>query len=195
MTLILASTSRIRQAVLANAGVAFTVRSPLADEAQIKNSLGRVKPAALAMTLAEAKAASASIPDSTELVLGADQVLALETAVFDKPRDLAEARAHLLALRGRSHELHSAICCMRGGKALWHYAETTRLTMRNFSTAFLDHYLVRTGGEAASSVGAYELEGEGIQLFEKIEGDYFTILGLPLLPLLGFLRQQGEVGS
>ena len=195
MTLILASTSRIRQAVLANAGVAFTVRSPLADEAQIKKGLGRVRPAALAMTLAEAKAASASMPDSTELVLGADQVLALEAAVFDKPRDLAEARAHLLALRGRSHELHSAICCVRGGKTLWHYAETARLTMRDFSTAFLDHYLVRAGGEAASSVGAYQLEGEGIQLFEKIEGDYFTILGLPLLPLLGFLRQQDEVIS
>lgn len=191
MTLILASTSRIRQTVLANAGVAFTVRSPRADEAQIKKSLGRVKPAALAMTLAEAKAAS--IPNSTELILGADQVLALEAAVFDKPRDLAEVRAHLLALRGRSHELHSAICCVRGEKTLWHYAETARLTMRDFSTAFLDYYLARTGSEAASSVGAYKLEGEGIQLFEKIEGDYFTILGLPLLPLLGFLRQQGEV--
>jgi septum formation protein len=147
------------------------------------------------MTLAEAKAASASKPDSTELVLGADQVLALEASVFDKPRDLAEARAHLLALRGRSHELHSAICCVRGEKTLWHHVGTARLTMRNFSTAFLDHYLVRTGSETASSVGAYQLEGEGIQLFEKIEGDYFTILGLPLLPLLGFLRQQGEVVS
>jgi septum formation protein len=195
MTLILASTSRIRQAVLANAGVAFTVRSPLASEVQIKKTLSDLKPVQIAMTLAEAKAASVSTPDSAELVLGADQVLALEAAVFDKPRDLTEARAHLIALRGRTHELHSTLCCMRGGKTLWRHAGMARLTMRDFSAAFLDRYLARAGSDAASSVGVYKLEGEGIQLFEKIEGDYFTILGLPLLPLLGFLRQQGEIVS
>lgn len=195
MTVILASTSPIRQTVLKHAGVDFTVRPPLANEARLKKTLGVAKPEDIAMALAEAKARSISEPDSVDLVIGTDQVLALAGTVFDKPRDLAEARVHLSALRGRTHELQSALACARGGKIIWRCTATARLTMRSFSEAFLDSYLTHMGGEATRSVGAYKMEGDGIQLFEKVEGDYFTILGLPLLPLLAFLREQGELAS
>lgn len=193
MTVILASTSPIRQTVLRHAGVSFSACPPLTDETQLRKTLGPAKPEDIAAALAEAKACSISERGASELVIGADQVLALAGAIFDKPRDLAEARVHLLALRGKTHELHSALACARGGKIIWRCTKTARLTMRFFSEAFIDSYLTRMGGEATRSVGAYKLEGEGIQLFERIEGDYFTILGLPLLPLLAFLREQGEV--
>lgn len=195
MTVILASTSPIRQTVLKHAGVDFTVRPPLANEARLKKSLGLAKPEDIAMALAEAKALSISEPDSSNLVIGADQVLALGEAVFDKPRDLAEARAHLSALRGRTHELHSALACARYGKIIWRCLATARLTMRPFSEVFLDSYLAHMGSEATRSVGAYKMEGAGVQLLEKVEGDHFTILGLPLLSLLAFLREQGELAS
>ncbi len=195
MTVILASSSPIRQTVLKHAGVEFTVCSPSADEAQLKKTLGLAKPADMAMALAEAKARSISGPELLDLVIGADQVLELAGAVFDKPRDLAEARAHLSVLRGMTHELHSALACACGGEIIWRCARTARLTMRSFSQAFLDSYLARMDVEVTRSVGAYQLEGEGIQLFEKVEGDYFTILGLPLLPLLALLRERGELAS
>ncbi|MGQ0484696.1 MAG: Maf family protein [Hyphomicrobiales bacterium] len=195
MTVILASTSPIRQTLLKHAGVEFTVRSHLADEAQLKKTLGLAKPADMAMALAEAKARSVSGRQSLDLVIGADQVLEHAGAVFDKPHDLAGARVHLAALRGKTHQLHSALACARGGEIIWRCAATARLTMRSFSQAFLDSYLTRMGVETGRSVGAYQLESEGIQLFEKVEGDYFTILGLPLLPLLALLREQGELAS
>ncbi len=195
MTVVLASTSPIRQTVLKHAGVDFSVRSPLTDEARLKKTLGPAKPEAIAMALAEAKAGSISEQGSAELIIGADQVLALDGAIFDKPYDLPEARKHLSVLRGKTHELHSALACARGGKIIWRCAEMARLTMRTFSEGFLDSYLARLGGEATRTAGTYKLEGEGIQLFEKVEGNYFTILGLPLLPLLAFLREQGELAS
>lgn len=195
MTVILASTSSIRQAMLRQAGVSFSVRPPLTDEAQLKKALSLANPKDFAAALADAKANSVSGRESSELVIGADQVLAFDGAIYDKPHDLAMARAHLSALRGKTHELHSALACARGGKIIWRCATTARLTMRPFSEAFIDSYLARIGSEATRSVGAYEFEGEGIQLFEKTEGDYFTILGLPLLPLLAFLRDQGELAS
>jgi len=195
MTVILASTSPIRRAVLQDAGVAFLVRPPLTDEAELKKAFGPAKPDDIAMALAEAKACSISQEGALELVIGADQVLSLTGTVFDKPRDLAEARAHLSALRGKTHELHSAVACALGGKIIWRRMKTARLTMRSFSDSFLESYMVRMRSEITSSVGAYKLEGEGIQLFERIEGDYFAILGLPLLPLLAFLREQGELAS
>jgi septum formation protein len=195
MTVILASTSPIRQSVLHRAGVAFTVRAPLTDETQVKKTLGAMKPKDVAMALAEAKAGSISGQDAADLVIGADQVLELDGAIFDKPKDMAEARLHLSALRGKAHELHSALACARNGKIIWRCMRTARLFMRKFSDAFLDSYLERMGAEATRSVGAYKLEGEGIQLFEVVDGDYFTILGLPLLPLLAFLRAQGEIAS
>ncbi len=195
MTVILASTSPIRRTVLQNAGVAVSVRPPLTDEAELKKTLGPAKPEAVALALAEAKACSISKAGALELVVGADQVLAFAGAIFDKPRGLAEARTQLSALRGKTHELHSALACARGGKIVWRCVKTARLTMRSFSNLYLESYLGRMGGEITRSVGAYKLEGEGVQLFEKIEGDYFAILGLPLLPLLAFLREQGELPS
>lgn len=195
MSLILASTSPIRQTLLKHAGVAFTVLAPRTDEAELKRTLAPSPPGDIALALAEAKALSISAENAPELVIGADQVLAFKDAIFDKPRDAAEARAQLAALRGQIHELHSALACARGGKIIWRHAETARLAMRPFSDAFLEFYLTRMGGEATRSVGAYKLEGEGIQLFEKIEGDYYTILGLPLLPLLAFLRAEGALAT
>jgi septum formation protein len=143
----------------------------LTDETQLKKTLGPARPEDIAAALAEAKACSISERSASELVIGADQVLALAGAIFDKPRDLADARVHLLALRGKTHELHSALACARGGKIIWRCTKTARLTMRSFSEAFIDSYLTRMGGEATRSVGTYKLEGEGIQLFERIEGD------------------------
>jgi len=195
MTVILASTSAIRRILLQNAGVAFTVRPSLIDEKQLKKTLDPARPEDIATALAEAKACSISRQGALELVVGADQVLALAGTIFDKPRDLAEARAHLSALRGKTHELHSALACACAGKIIWRHMETARLTMRSFSDTYLENYIARMGSEVTRSVGGYKLEGEGIQLFEKIEGDYFAILGLPLLPLLVFLGEQGELVS
>jgi septum formation protein len=121
-------------------------------------------------------------------------MLVCDGAWFDKPADAQEARGQLLALRGRRHELVSAVCVMRDGETLWHRVERPALTMRAFSEAFLDDYLARAGSDVLGSVGAYRLEKIGIQLFQRIEGDYFAILGLPLLPLLEFLREHGVIG-
>jgi septum formation protein len=126
-------------------------------------------------------------------VLGADQTLARDTARFTKPADRAEAREQLKALRGRTHELHSAIALVRDGVVLFEYLDTARLTMRDLSDGFIDNYLDMIGGAALTSVGAYQLEGIGVHLFESVEGDHFTILGLPLLPLLDFLRRGGFI--
>jgi septum formation protein len=124
-------------------------------------------------------------------VIGADQVLELDGERLTKPADMEEARRQLLRLSGRTHQLHSAIACARGGGILWQHSETAHLTMRKFSPAFVGHYLAAIGAGALNSVGAYQLEGRGIQLFDKVDGDYFGILGLPLLPLLAFLRSEG----
>jgi septum formation protein len=129
------------------------------------------------------------------LVIGADQTLELDGRLFDKPADLAEARAQLLALRGRSHKLHAAVALVRGGGILWRTLETATLQMRQFSEAFLAQYLVAEAGEILQCVGAYRLEGLGAQLFEAIDGDYFTILGLPLVGVLQALRSIGEISS
>jgi septum formation protein len=129
------------------------------------------------------------------IVIGADQVLSLEGRAFDKPGSRKEAREHLLQLRGRSHVLETAICCAKDGDTIWQHLGRATLTMRSFSEAFLDEYLDRMGSEVLASVGAYKLEGLGAQLFEAIDGDYFTILGMPLLPLLDFLRRQGALAA
>jgi len=122
-------------------------------------------------------------------VIGADQTMACEGAAYDKPADMAAARTHLQQLRGRTHTLHSAVSIVRDGESLWAHLDDARLTMRDFGDDVLDDYLVQTGDAALTSVGCYRLEGLGAHLFTRIEGDFFTILGLPLLPLLGFLRQ------
>jgi len=195
MRLVLASTSRIRSELMTGAGLVFEVLRPDVDENALKASAKDLAPGELAQSLAASKAVSVANLRPEAVVIGVDQVLNLEGRAFNKPGSREEAREHLLRLRGRSHVLETAICCVKGGDTLWHYLGRARLTMRSFSDEFLDHYLDCMGPEALTSVGAYKLEGLGAQLFEAVEGDYFTILGLPLLPLLDFLRRQGALAA
>jgi septum formation protein len=192
--LVLASKSAARAAVLRGAGLDVALASAGVDEAPIKRGLlGRgAQPREIAHVLAEEKAKAGSL-HREGLVIGADQTLDLEGRLFDKPADLEETRAHLLALRGRTHHLHSGLAVAEAGQLVFTTVETATLTVRAFSDAWLAAYLERNGEALLGSVGGYQLEGEGVQLFERIEGDYFVILGLPLLALLGFLRQQGEI--
>lgn len=188
--LVLASRSDIRGKILAAAGLRFEIRPAPVDERAVEAKAGVSDAAAVARHLARAKAdtVAASLPG--RLVLGADQTLARGSRRFSKPADRAEAAEQLRALRGRTHELHSALALVRDGAPLFACVDTARLTMRDFSDRFLDNYLDMAGEMAMSSVGGYQLEGIGIHLFERVDGDFFTILGLPLLPLLVFLRQQ-----
>lgn len=192
---VLASASQSRCALLCNAGIEV-IRDPAAiDEDSVKESFrNRDEPASqTAMALAELKAQRVSQRHKDALVIGADQMLQCGGIWFDKPADLDHARGHLIALRGKTHELLSAVCVVRDGEVLWRHLESAQLTMRPFSDAFIDEYLAAAGDAVCASVGAYQLEGRGAQLFSRIEGDYFTILGLPLLPLLGFLVNHGVV--
>ncbi|MBM3642959.1 MAG: Maf-like protein [Alphaproteobacteria bacterium] len=193
MPLILASTSASRRALLANAGLAFEIEAPGVDEEEVKLSLlaAGADAGAIAERLAELKAVRVSARHPGALTIGADQTLACEGRLFDKPPTLADARDHLRALRGRTHELQSAVVVARDGARLWHARERARLAMHDFDDAFLDAYLTAAGEDITGSVGAYRLEGLGAQLFSRIEGDYFTILGLPLVPLLRFLALHG----
>lgn len=191
--LILASESAARAALLRAAGVRVTVDPARLDEAAVKAAMtAEAAPARdLADTLAELKASRVSQRHPGVLTLGADQVLVCDGVLFDKPRDRAEARSHLLRLRGRTHHLLSAAVIARDGAPLWRHIGQARLTMRPFGDAFLVSYLAAEGAEVLGSVGAYRLEGRGSQLFSAVEGDYFTVLGLPLLAVLDFLRVQG----
>ena len=187
---ILASASRARLRLLEAAGISCDWEAASIDESGIKASLRAdgAEAAQAAATLAELKALRVSEGRAGALVIGADQVLVCGAEWFDKPGDMADARAQLQALRGRGHELISAVCVVRDGAVIWHHAERARLVMRRFSDDFLDRYLEGLGRSALGSVGAYEIEGLGAQLFSRIDGDYFAVLGLPLLPLLEFLR-------
>ena len=193
--IVLASKSRSRAAVLAGAGVAFEMEDSEVDEAALKAGLlaEGAGPRQVAERLGEAKALAVSARRPGDLVIGADQTLDLDGALYDKAADLAEARQHLAAMRGRGHALHGGIVAAEGGEVVWRTTETSRLWMRRFSDAFLDGYLARGGEALLASVGCYQLEGEGAQLFERIVGDYFAILGLPLLGLLGCLRKEGAL--
>ena len=197
--IILASTSRARREMLAAAGVPFTVEAADVDEPAIRKKLlagaAPARPHEIAEALARAKAEDVSRRHKGALVIGGDQVLALGSELLTKAKDEAAARATLTKLKGRVHELHSAVALAADGKVLWAHTGTARLKMRDFSDAFLDEYLTRAGDRIGQSVGAYELEGLGVQLFETIEGDYFTILGLPLLPLLAELRAHGMIAA
>ncbi len=192
---ILASASRSRAAVLAAAGVPHRVEPAQIDEASVKRALQGegALPFMVADTLAELKAKQVAQRYPDALVIGADQILECDGRLFDKPRGLAEARAHLLALRGRLHRLLGTVCVVRRAERLWHYNSIAEMDMRGFSDGFLDRYLAAAGERVCDTVGAYELEGLGAQLFAQIRGDFFAILGLPLLQLLDFLRQHDVV--
>lgn len=193
--LILASASIARRQLLAAAEVTCRVVPANLDEEAIRSGLQQTSaahhPPDIATRLAHAKAEHVSREHQSALVVGADQVLALGDEIFQKPTGIGDAREMLLRLRGKTHQLHSAVVLATAGEVLWTHLDTAELTMREFSTAFLDGYLLRAGARICNSVGGYELEGLGIQLFERIAGDYFTILGLPLIPLLAELRARG----
>jgi septum formation protein len=189
--IVLASQSGARASLLRGAGIVFEARPARVDEAAVKAAgLAEGWSAEdLALTLAGMKAERVRAPG--QVVVGADQVLVCEGRWFDKPADLAVAREQLLVLRGREHRLVTAVVCLKDGQEIWHHVAMPVLTMRTFSEAFLDAYLALEGQHVLASVGAYRLEGPGVQLFDRVEGEFSAILGLPLLPLLGFLRQHG----
>jgi septum formation protein len=191
--LVLASKSDVRGKMLAAAGLRFEIRPAQIDERAAEAKANPPDAAAVARLLARAKANAVAALLPGRLVLGADQTLARGAKRFSKPAGGAEAAEQLRSLRGRTHELHSALALVRDGAVLFDCVDTARLTMRDFSDRFLDDYLAMAGNAAMASVGGYQLEGIGIHLFERVEGDYFTILGLPLLPLLAFLRESGLV--
>jgi septum formation protein len=191
---VLASASPFRRKLLEAAGVPFDVAPANVDEAAIKRDLAcSVGPGGLAVALACAKAEAVSRESPRSLVIGADQVLGLQDRLFDKPRDLEEAREQLMRLRGMTHQLFTGVALAQEGRTIWKMVDSASLTMRNFSARFLDWYLAECGASLSRIAGAYEIEGRGIQLFERVEGDQFTIIGLPLVPLLAELRARGVI--
>ena len=192
--LILASQSRARQALLTNAGISFEAVTAEIDERAVQQASGLSAPGEIASLLAREKALSVSVRQPGKFVIGADQTLALGERLFSKPAGRALAAAQLRALAGRSHELHSAVAVARDGKILFEAVAIAGMTMRRLGEAEIDVYLDEAGDAVTSSVGAYQLEGLGVHLFERIEGDHFTILSLPLLPLLAFLRSERLLG-
>ncbi|MCP3462106.1 nucleoside triphosphate pyrophosphatase [Bradyrhizobium sp. CCGUVB23] len=193
--LILASQSQARKMLLANAGLAFEARPAAIDERGVQEASELSSPREIALLLAreKAKAVSAQYPGC--YVIGADQTLALGEQLFTKPSGRAQAMAQLRDLAGRTHELHSAVALARDAAVLFEDVSVARMTMRQMTEAELSAYLDAAGDNVTTSVGAYQLESLGVHLFEKIEGDHFTILGLPLLPLLAFLRHERLVAD
>jgi septum formation protein len=193
--LILASKSLARRKMLQDAGIEFTSHVPEFDEATVKQSMSGFTPVAIAEKLAEGKALSVSKTHAKAFVIGSDQTLECDGAYFSKPSSIHEARQHLNLLKGRKHQLHAAATLALDGKILWTTCETVTLTMRNFTDQFLLDYLAAEADEILHCVGAYRFEGRGQQLFEKVEGGYHAILGMPLLPLLQKLRDHGLIAT
>jgi len=193
--IILASQSQARQAMLTAAGVAFTSQTARVDETAIKQALlaEGAKPRDIADALAELKALRVSAKMPGAWVIGSDQVLDLKGKLLSKPKDLAAAREQLCQLRGQAHKLFSAAVIVKDGQPVWRHVGQVRLTMREFSDRFLEEYLTRQGDDIFGTVGAYKLEGEGVRLFNQIEGDYFAVLGMPLLEVLNYLSQTGAL--
>jgi septum formation protein len=193
--LMLASKSTARRAVLEAAAIPVEIDPADIDERAVEQQAQANDPGAVALLLASAKAKAVAARQPGRLVLGADQTLALGQRRFSKPADLAAAFAQLTALRGQTHALHSGIALVQDGAVVFEHVAVARLTMRNFSDGFIDAYVETAGPAVCMSVGGYQVEGCGIQLFERIEGDHFTIMGLPLLPLLDYLRRAGSLAS
>ena len=195
--ILLASQSQIRLTLLQNAGLSATAMPAKIDESALRAALEEEKasPRDIADALAEAKALKLAQRNPSALVLGCDQVLALGQKIFAKPESRDEARAQLMELAGKTHQLLSALVLYDKGAPIWRHVGVARLTMREASEPYLDAYLARNWPEVGASVGAYQLESEGIRLFSAVEGDYFTILGLPLLPLLNYLSLRGFIPS
>jgi septum formation protein len=193
--LVLASASSSRRAMLEAADIPVEIRVADIDERAVEEAAGISTPAEAAVLLAAEKAKAVGRLMPGRIVAGADQTLAFEDRRLNKPADIAAARAQLSMLAGRTHHLHSAVAVVEGDKVLFHAVDTASLTLRPLSGTFVERYLDAAGSTVLSSVGAYQLEKTGIHLFERIEGNYFTILGLPLLPLLGFLRRHGSLAA
>ena len=195
--LILASASTSRRALLTAAGLSFAVQPAPIDEAAAKRSAraSGATAAEAALLLADLKARHVAQAAPDAMVIGADQILVCDGAWFDKPPDIAAAREQLRTLRGRSHQLATAVVCQAGQTRVWHHIAQPHLTMRDASDAFIDAYLQAEGDDVTGTVGAYRLEGRGAHLFIRVEGEHSAVLGLPLLPLLAFLRQHGVLMS
>ena len=195
--LILASQSTARVAMLKHAGLSFEAKPASIDERAVEAPLiaARQPPCDIALALAEAKAVAVSNDEPDAVVIGADQVLEVDGRRWTKPQTMDEARQQLERLASRQHALHSAVAAGHKGRVVWRHIDTARMTMRALSPGFVDCYLDKVGEVALASVGAYQVEGIGIQLFERVDGDFFTILGLPLLPLLSWLRAQKMIPS
>jgi nucleoside triphosphate pyrophosphatase len=192
--LILASASKSRARLLEAAGLSFIVEPPGLDEAAMRQAVsGELTPHDVAEVLARAKAEAVSDLARKAYVIGADQVLACGETVFSKPDSMEAARRQLLDLSGKKHTLHTAVAVATNGETIWTETTVATLTMRKLSPAFIGRYLAAAGEEVLSSVGAYQIESLGVQLFEAIDGDYFSILGLPLIPLLDTLRREGVI--
>lgn len=193
--IILASGSEIRRQLLARAGLSFAVAPARLDEAALTAALlaEDTSPRDIADTLAEHKALKISRKNPAALVIGSDQILSLDGHVMHKPRDREDCRAQLRALRGKGHELHSAAVICQAGHAVWRTVSRVRLTVRPFSEPWLEGYIARNWPAIGESAGSYRFEEEGVRLFSHVEGDYFAILGLPLLELLAFLTTRGEI--
>ena len=193
--IILASGSPHRRSLLENAGVEFSAEKPAIDERAVEAALAGsgATPEDVAAVLAETKAAAVSERRPEALVIGSDQTLSLGDELFHKPANMEEARRQLLRLSGKTHQLSSGIVLARNGETVWRHVAVAHMTMRPLDPTYIGRYLSKVGEAALSSVGCYQIEGRGIRLFERIEGDFFTIIGLPLLPLLAALREQGAI--
>lgn len=191
--LILASSSPFRARLIKNAGLSVKVEGAKIDERRVEKKLSSLPPEKIAQKLAEEKAREVSLRFRQALVIGCDQILELEGRILHKPADMEDAYRRLLELSGKTHHLHSGIALFKNGHLVWSQVATAKMTARSLDPLFVGNHLARVGTGILASVGAYRIEGEGIQLFEKIEGDYFTIIGLPLLPLLAELRKLGVI--